>query len=167
MRGLCPPLPHATENGSWSMRVRPGAGANTVSLVFGRSSFSKTPEDPSVAVVEALLDAAATHLAATALSHGSRPIATHALWICACVTLEDAPIWLIYEDTDGGIVWCRIPDEAEAADVVEAEFSAGGHANPGDVLAWLQGEAPDPWACGDGSGDDGVLGELVGKIRGS
>lgn len=83
------------------------------------------------------------------------------------MTLEDAPTWLIYQGRDGGIVWGRIPDGTEAADVVEAQFSAGGHADPGDVLAWLQGKAPDPWACGDGWGDEGVLAELGRKIRGS
>ena len=91
----------------------------------------------------------------------------HAVWICACVTLEDAPTWLIYEDRDGGLAWGRIPDGAEASDVVNAEFSAGGHAHPGDVLAWLQGKAADPWALGDGWGDDGVLAELGRKVRGS
>lgn len=115
--------------------------------MFGRRSVSKPPEDPSVAQVEALLERAATKFAARAPSHGSRPMATHALLICACVTPEDAPRWLVYEDRDGSIV-CRIPDRAEVSDFVDAQFSAGGHADPGDVLAWLQGEAPDPWAAG-------------------
>jgi hypothetical protein len=120
-----------------------------------------------VARVEALLDGAATHLEATAPSQGSRPAATHALGICTCFTLERAPNWLIYEDRDGGIVWCRTPDGVEASDVVDAQFSAGGHADAVDVLAWLQGEAPDPWAGGDGWDDDGVVEELTRKIRDS
>lgn len=120
-----------------------------------------------MAQVEAILDGAATQLAATAPSHGSRPIATHALWICACVTVEDAPTWMIYEDSDGGLVWRRIPDGVEASEVVDAQFSAGGHADPGAVLDWLQGRATDPWAGGDGWDEDGVLRELLRKIRGS
>jgi hypothetical protein len=86
--------------------------------------------------------------------------------ICACATQDDAPTWLIYEDRDGGIMWGRVPDGAETSDVVDAEFSAGGHAAPGDVLAWLQGELPDPWwDSGEGWIDDGVAAELVRKIR--
>ncbi len=67
----------------------------------------------------------------------------------------------------GGLVWGRIPGGAAASEVVDARFSAGGHAAPAEVLAWLQGQAPDPWASRDGWGDDGVLEELVGKVRSS
>lgn len=135
--------------------------------MFGRKR-PKPAEDPSVARVEAVLDGAATHLAAPAPSGESRPSATHALWICACVTLGDAPTWLIYADLHGGIVWCRIPDGTEASDIVDAEFMAGGHADPGEVLAWLQAKAPDPWAAGGhGWGDDEALSELRRRIRAS
>ena len=90
--------------------------------------------------------------------------ATHAVWICACVTMEDAPTWPIYEDGDGRILWDRIPDGAEASDLVDAHSIAGGHTDPGDVPAWFGGKTPDPWASGSGWGDDGVLGELMRKI---
>jgi hypothetical protein len=123
------------------------------------------PEDPSVAVVEALLDGVATRLAPAATPQQSRATATHLLWICACVTMDDAPTWLIYEDSDGELVWGRIPDGHQASDVVDARFVAGGHADPGGVLAWLQGETPDPCYLGDTWGDEIVLSELIRKIR--
>jgi hypothetical protein len=37
-----------------------------------------------------ILDGAATHLVEMAAAHGSRAQGTHALWICACVTMDDA-----------------------------------------------------------------------------
>ncbi len=82
---------------------------------------------------------------------------THALWICACVTMDDAPIWLIYEDLVHGVMWCRVPDGATVSDIVDAESIAGGHTDPDAVLEWLKGEAPDPWSGGDGWDDGGVL----------
>jgi hypothetical protein len=115
-------------------------------------------------LVEALLDGAGTHLDATPPSHENRPKATHAVLICACATQDHAPTWLIYEDRDGGIVWGRVHDGAEVSDVVDAEFSAGGHAAPGDVLAWLQGEVPDPWYGSEAWSGSGLAVELGRKI---
>jgi hypothetical protein len=128
--------------------------------------FDRSQEDPSVAPVEALLDGVAKRLSQVS-SRARRPAAKHALWICACWTLDDAPTWLIYEDADGGVVWGRIPGGDEASDFVDAQFTAGGHADPGGVLAWLQGRAADPWTCGDGWGDEVVISELGRRIRGS
>ena len=120
-----------------------------------------------MALVEGVLDGAATRVAPVLPSQAAKPVAEHALWICACVTPEDAPTWLIYDDEDGQVRWGRIPDGAEAVDVVDARLTAGGHAAPGDVLAWLRGEAADPWWCGDGWGDAAVVPTLAGRIRGS
>ena len=128
-------------------------------------SLPPLEEDPAVAQVERILQEAARD---PAVVHPvrERRVATHALWICACVTTEGAPTWLIY-DTDGqGIAWCRVPRRVEPLDLVEARFTGGGHAVPGEVLLWLQGQAPDPWAGGGGgSADTGVLDELRRKIQ--
>ena len=56
--------------------------------------------------------------------------------------MEDAPTWPIYEDGDGRILWDRIPDGAEASDLVDAHSIAGGHTDPGDVPAWLEARHP-------------------------
>lgn len=117
-------------------------------------------------LVEAILDERAARLSAD-LSHGQRIMARHALWICACVTLRDAPTWLVYDDHDGRVWWCRLPDGVAADEVVDAQVSAGGHADPGSVLAWLRGDVSDPWAGGDGDGDAGVVPELGRLIRGA
>jgi len=115
-----------------------------------------------VSRVEALLDGVALRIDAIPPTDGVRPIATHSLWICACVTPEDGPIWLIYKSIDGGLRWGRISGGAEASEVVDAHLVAGGHADPGEVLRWLQGDAPEPWANGGSGSDDGdVLRELL------
>jgi hypothetical protein len=90
----------------------------------------------------------------------------HALWVCGCVTPYDAPTWLIY-DGPGGVNWCRIPDGLVAADVVDARFIAGGHADPTHVLAWLSGVESDPWADGDGCGDEIAVRELGRMLFGA
>ena len=121
-----------------------------------------------MAPVEHILGRVATRRDATAPPHGNRPKARHALLICACVTLEDAPIWLIYDDRDdGALVWGRVPPVDEVSDLVDAQFSAGGHADPSDVLAWLEGVLPYPWMPGGGGGHSAVLTELGRKIRDS
>ena len=99
-----------------------------------------------------------------------RPIeqvtAAHALWICACITIGEAPTWLIWETAEEGIAWCRVPDGVSEHDLVVAEVSACGHADPKDVLRWLQDRSPDPWgSTGSGSGAAGVLDRLARKIR--
>lgn len=90
--------------------------------------------------------------------------ARHVLWICACVTLDRSPDWIIF-DTDDGVGWRRWPDYLPDVEVVHAPLEAGGHASPSEVLAWLQGAAKDPWgAGGDGSGDPEVLVELQRRV---
>jgi hypothetical protein len=129
--------------------------------MFGKKG-PPPPEDPAVAPVEALLRKAATFRDVSGLRNG--PVSTtHALWVCACVTTDEAPIWLVYEEKDSGTVWCRVPDEADIEDIVDAERIAGGHADPGDVLDWLEGAARDPWS-GNGCGDGGVL-DLFDTLR--
>lgn len=117
-----------------------------------------------MAGVEAILGAAASAAEPRPRS-AIRPIASHALWICACVTVDDAPTWLIY-DTDDGVSWCRVADGIEPLDLVDARLTAGGHADPAQVLLWLEGKAPSPWADGgSGWGEAAVLGQLLVKMR--
>jgi hypothetical protein len=114
-----------------------------------------------VAPVEALLNRAANHREVTRPRRRSEPLATTAaLYICACVAMDDAPIWLIYEDGEDGMVWSRIPGKVTVSDVVAPELMAGGHAVPSEVLAWLQGESSDPWA----GGGDGTHGQVLDRF---
>lgn len=123
-------------------------------------------EDPAVPAVEQILTAAAPAAGSAGVLSKDRLAVTNALWICACVTIDDAPTWLIYDTPDGGLAWDRIPDGVEPLDLVDARLSAGGHADPAEVLRWLQGTASDPWSGGGyGDGDAGVLDELRMKIR--
>lgn len=95
------------------------------------------------------------------------PVVEHALWICPCMSDASTPVWLIYEETEGTLKWCRIPEGSDVSDVVEARFIAGGHADPGSVLAWLRGDAQDPWAGGgEGWGDDIAAREIGRKLSG-
>jgi hypothetical protein len=122
------------------------------SRVFSRRSDPPPPpEDPAVAAVEHILDAAAARTLTGPPKREGRLVVEHAVWLCACESTEDAPTWLIYDTVADGIGWRRLGDGLEAADVVEANHLAGGHPSPEGVLAWLRGEAPDPWS---GSGAD-------------
>ena len=132
--------------------------------MFGGTRSSRPSEDPSVAPIEAILEAAAARNSSPMRLLEDRPRAAHAMWICACETMEDAPTWLIYDTNEGEIVWCRVPDALEPLDLVDARLIAGGHADPGEVLLWLQGRASEPWS-GGGWGDEAVPRELGRKIR--
>lgn len=95
-----------------------------------------------------------------------RVAANHALWICACVTVDESPTWLIYDTPEGGVAWRGVPDGVEPLHLVDAAHTAGGHADPAEVLSWLSGEAQDPWSEGGaGSGDPAVLRKLRMAIR--
>ncbi|NYG59419.1 hypothetical protein BJ980_002342 [Nocardioides daedukensis] len=82
--------------------------------------------------------------------------ARHALTICACVTLDASPDWIIF-DTEDGIGWLRRRVDMPEGEIVRAALEAGGHADPSEVVAWLQGTAADPWTGGDGYGDAEVV----------
>lgn len=104
-------------------------------------------EDPAVAAVEEILDAAtASGRHRQAPQCEGRLEVQHAVWLCACETMDDSPVWLIYDTADGGIGWQRLPDGSEPAAVVHAEHLSGGHPSPDGVLEWLRGDAPDPWS---------------------
>ena len=116
-----------------------------------------------MAGVEAILEAVAPRMARPTQFGKRRPGAAYALWLCACETLDDAPVWLIYESEEEGLVWCRVPDGAEISDLVDSRRIAGAHTDPAEVLQWLEGElaAPGDW------GDAVVIETLGRKIRGS
>lgn len=123
--------------------------------MFRRRPAIEPARDPAVDRIEALLrDAASRHPAGDWLGR-----ARHVVTICACVTPNDSPDWIIF-DTDEGLGWRRWPDDLPDNDMVHAPLEAGGHADPTDVLAWLEGNVPDPWAGGDGFGDEEVVSAL-------
>jgi len=123
--------------------------------MFGRRSQSEPVQDTAVEEIEALLSGAALRNPAGSWQGRAR----HVLTICACVTTEESPDWIIF-DTIDGIGWRRWPDDLPDGEMVRAPLEAGGHADPSDVLVWLQGNAADPWASGDGSGRPEVVAAL-------
>jgi hypothetical protein len=114
----------------------------------GARRRSEPASHPAVERIEMVLSAAASRHPAGALPGRVR----HVMTICACVTPYRSPDWIIF-DTDDGVGWRRQPDELPGEEILHAPVEAGGHADPSDVLAWLEGDAPDPWGPGDGYGD--------------
>lgn len=154
-------MPHLARSKSSGGRPRPSPD-HYGGRVRGRER-EQSGEDPSVAGVEAILRAAAP--AVQPGPRSARSQALHALWICACVTIDDAPTWLIY-DTEDGVSWCRVADGIEPLDLIDARLTAGGHAEPSRALFWLEGKAADPWGdLGSGWGEAAVLEQLLTKIR--
>ncbi|WP_203338767.1 hypothetical protein [Nocardioides limicola] len=102
------------------------------------------PEDPSVAPVEEILKAAASRSSGEVTRRDGRLIVTHAIWLCACETMDQSPLWLIYAVGEDGLGWQRVA-EPEVSDVVEAEYLTGCHPAPEGVLVWLRGDQPYPW----------------------
>jgi hypothetical protein len=124
------------------------------------------PEDPNVARVEEILEAAASRSAGEVQRRDGRVVVTHAVWLCACETLDDSPLWLIYAVGDDGVGWQRITDYRDASDVVEADHLTGAHPDPEGVLKWLRADWPAPWrGRGDFPEDDFIYEELLRRIR--
>jgi hypothetical protein len=118
-------------------------------------------EHSAAATIEQALGASRRYEAKAGLE---RRTATHALWICACVTEHDAPTWLIHADDDG-LAWCRVPSGTEPLDLVQARHTDGNHADPADVLCWLRGDASDPWPWHEYSDEAAVLEALRKHIN--
>ena len=92
-----------------------------------------------------------------------RPALAGAICICPCVCDGNASTWLIQDGpVPGTVTWRRVPDGAEVAALIGDDVAtAGGHADPANVLLWLYGRLPDPWGNGgSGIGDTRVLDRL-------
>ncbi len=115
--------------------------------------------DPSVAPVEELLDRVAGRV-----SLDGRVRAERALWICACVSEDDAPTWLVLEPADG-LHWARVPDGIDLPDAVEAPHAGGIHGAPDEVLAWFRGTWEGPDRLDFGWGEEEAVLRLVERLR--
>jgi hypothetical protein len=113
-----------------------------------------------VSVVEQILSVAAERSPSVPTRNG-RAVVDRAVWFCACITDDDAdaPTWLIYDTSDGGFGWCRVPDHADESDLVDVQLIFGDHVHPRQVLSWLQGEDIDG-SFDLGSADRASLQEL-------
>ena len=129
--------------------------------------FEPDTEEADIARVEEILDAAvARNLKQTGARSDTKPLATHAVWLCACVS-EDAPFWLIYQTPDDEIAWQRVPPRVDVDDLVSASGWAGGHVSPDEVRLWLEG-MDEPWSGSSYvTGNPTVLSELARRIRGA
>ena len=117
-------------------------------------------EHLDVAVIEELLGPSSNFEDVLALP---RPLPS-AVWICACVALDDAPLWLIVDGVEG-VAWCRVPDGVDPVNLVQAAKWCGGHAEPESVLLWLRSEASSPFlGAGGGSGSFEVLEPLRRRL---
>jgi hypothetical protein len=122
------------------------------------------PEDPSVAPVEEILEAAASRSGGEVPRRDGRLVVTHAVWLCACETHYDSPLWLIYAVGGDGVGWQRIDGwRLEVSDVVETDHLTGCHPAPEGVLAWLKGDVRVPHA--DFPEDTFIYEELLRRIR--
>lgn len=117
-----------------------------------------------MSAVEHILSVAAARSPGQVPMRDRKAIVDRAVWLCACVTFEDAPTWLIYDTSDGKVGWCRVPDGSDVADLVDAPLILGDHVGPVQVLSWLHDT--DEWSWpGEGAADRAVIQELGRKIR--
>lgn len=111
---------------------------------------SSQPQDPAVDPIERIL------AGATARSPAAPKRVSHVLCVCACITAGWSPDWIIY-GTDAGIGWRRYPDGLPSVEDidhdVDASYRSDVHADPADVLAWLEGRTSNLWAGGEANGD--------------
>lgn len=124
-------------------------------------------EDPSVAPVEAILQKATSRTSEEAPRRNGRVVATHAIWLCACETMADSPVWLIYTVGEDAIGWQRLDDRQEAADVVDAKHLTGAHPDPEAVLDWLRGDTSVPYFHQGFLGDSATFSEIRRRVRSS
>jgi len=65
-------------------------------------ALAEPAEAAAVPLVEEILESAASrHSFEPRQATDGRHLATHVGWICACVTTQEAPTWLIYDDAEG------------------------------------------------------------------
>jgi hypothetical protein len=118
-----------------------------------------------VAAVEEILSVTAARSAGQVPLRDGRAIVDRAVWFCACVTLDEAPTWLIYETSDGSVGWRRVPDGSEITDLVDAPFITGHHVDPVEVLHWLQDQDATSVPGDAGTADRAVIQQMGRKIR--
>lgn len=97
------------------------------------------------------------------MSLDGRVRAERALWICACVSADDAPTWLVLESADG-LGWARVPDGIDLPDAVEAPHAGGIHGAPDEVLAWFRGAAAGPARLDFRWGEEALVRRLVERL---
>ncbi|WP_182377510.1 hypothetical protein [Nocardioides sp. WS12] len=114
--------------------------------------------------MERILSIATERASGAIPTQGRRAVVDRAVWFCACVTDNgaDAPTWLIYDTDNGGLGWCRVGNDDDMDDLVDAKELFGDHVHPGQVAEWLQGADPRRVF---GLGDAEALRELGRKIR--
>lgn len=124
-----------------------------------------SPEDPTVALVEEILAAAAAAAGEVPTEDG-RAVADRAVWLCACVADNgpEAPTWVIYDVANGGLGWRLVPDRLDVSDLVAAPVMDGDHVSPEEVLDWLRGADSGPWSRHAGAAGT-VMGDLARRIR--
>lgn len=122
-----------------------------------------SPMHPSVALVEELLNAAAARAVSKPLQREGRLVVSHAVWLCACETLDESVAWLIYAVDDQDVGWRRLDAAQHAQDVVHAEHLTGDHPDPDAVLEWLRGDRPYP--NGWRSPGDFIHDELLRRLQ--
>lgn len=120
-------------------------------------------EDPDVASVEQLLRAAALCATETPPLLNGRMVVSHAVWLCACETLDTSPTWLIYAVGKHGVAWQRLRPGQDARRVVDAQHLTGDHPSPSSVLRWLRGAPPTFDSLSPG--DPAIYAELLDRIR--
>jgi hypothetical protein len=124
-------------------------------------------EDPSVGRVEAILRESAARTIDVPPRRNGRLVVEHAVWLCACETMDGFASWLIYSVGADGVGWQRLDHRQDVADVVDATHRAGGHPSPRAVLRWLRDDPPDqaPYFADDRESVHLLYAELQRRVR--
>lgn len=123
-------------------------------------------EHPDVAPIEQILASATARADGSFVMRGGRVIADRAVWLCACVHLEDCietPTWLIYDTAGGAFGWQRMTAD-DVAHVIDTELVTGDHVSPESLLSWLEGREAQWWPGRDDA-DRAVIADLGRRIR--
>ena len=96
--------------------------------------MAAAPEDPAVGPVEEMLAVAAGRSGAPMLTSDGRVVATYAAWLCACESMQEAPVWVVHSVGADGIGWQRWDTAVDVSALVAAEHLSGGHPSPEGVL---------------------------------
>ena len=116
----------------------------------------------AVPTIERILAAAAARSPHPVPVRGGKVVADRGLWLCACVSFDDAPTWLIYETDDGAFGWRRVPAGQTETALLDATVLRGDHVDPDGVLAWLENRDVRHWP---GERDQELFATLGRTIR--